>query len=108
MASDQVRTEVEDLIKLLVNATHERGLYGEEHKLVREAVDNLYMVLNKIFSEREEITIGVIGNEIAFDQKPFYHLSKKIKGFIEYLKKTKFEKITFFKGLQKREGEAVW
>lgn len=103
MASKEIRRKVERLIRMLASAIHVRGLYGDDHKITQGTVDALYSLLEEILKDTEEITIGVIGQEIAFEEEPFYELSKQMKGFIDHLKKLKAEKISLSKGIQKKE-----
>jgi HD-GYP domain-containing protein (c-di-GMP phosphodiesterase class II) len=98
-----IRKKVERLIRIMVSAEHVRGLYGEEHKITKETMDTLYSVLEDILKDKNEITIGIVGNEIAFEDEPFYEMSKQIRGFIDHLKKIKAEKFSFSKGIDKRE-----
>lgn len=103
MADSQTRDKIEEFIRKLVNVTNIFDMYGESHKISTEAVSDLYSVLKEALSKKEEITIGVIGNEIAYEKEPYYELSESVKGFIEHLKDIKLEKMSFSKGL--KEGE---
>ncbi|MFC1808181.1 HD-GYP domain-containing protein [Candidatus Omnitrophota bacterium] len=105
MSSQEMRDMVADLIKALVNAKTLYGLYSNKHKLTKEGIDSAYIMLKKALSEISEITIGVIGNEIAFDEEPYYDMSKEIHGFIESLNEIGVEKFSFLKGVHKGEFE---
>ncbi|MFC1548612.1 HD-GYP domain-containing protein [Candidatus Omnitrophota bacterium] len=100
---DSIRNKVEELIIAMSRATQMFTMYGKTHKLVEEAVDNVYNMLDELLSEREEITIGIIGDEIAFEKEPFYETSVKMKTFVEHLKDLDLKKISFSSGLQKKE-----
>ncbi len=106
MGPEGIRDKIEELTKLLVSATQTRGMYGEKHNLTQGAVDRVYSSLSEILWKEEDITIGVIGNEVAFKKEPFYKISKHIKGFIEHLKETGVEKISFVRGVEKSELSA--
>ncbi|MBP7056486.1 MAG: hypothetical protein KBB52_06515, partial [Candidatus Omnitrophica bacterium] len=101
-----MRELVERLIKEMVSAAQARGMYGPSHKLTSQAVKSVHGILDEIFANTEEITIGVIGDEIAFEKEPFYSLSQNISGFIKDLKDRKIEKITFLKAPGEEEIEA--
>ncbi len=103
MERDDVRTIVGDFIKELVGAIQKRGLYGERHDLTKAAMAELYVKLREALSLMPEITIGVIGNEIAFDKEPFYEDSKNISGLIGRFQKMKIEKISFLNAVEKSE-----
>ena len=68
---DSIRNKVEELIVAMSRAVQMFTMYGKRHKLVEEAIDNVYNMLDELLSEREEITIGIIGDEIAFEKEPF-------------------------------------
>ena len=101
-----MRELVERLIKEMVGAAQARAMYGPSHKLTSQAVKSVHNILAEIFAEAEEITIGVIGDEIAFEKEPFYNLSQNISGFIKDLKDRKIEKITFLKAPDEEEVAA--
>ncbi|MCK4462907.1 MAG: hypothetical protein KAU58_01190, partial [Candidatus Omnitrophica bacterium] len=103
MPSREIRDKIEKLVMALSNARRLRPIYGENHKITKEAISSLYKLLKGILTEKEEITIGVVGDEIAFEKEPFYETSKKVKNLINYLKEIKAEKISFAKGIELKE-----
>ncbi|MDD5194339.1 MAG: HD domain-containing protein [Candidatus Omnitrophica bacterium] len=74
-------------------------IYTREHRVFKESMEKTYQSLQEAFKEREELVIGIVGEELAFEKEIFFDLSKKIKGTIHYLKKREIERITFHKGL---------
>jgi len=103
MPGDEMRDRVEKMVLSLSNARRIHSMYGEDHKITKEIIDKLYEELNSLLSETEEVTIGVIGDEMAFEKEPFYEISKKIRNFIDFLKETDAVKISFTRGLTKNE-----
>lgn len=103
--NEDVRAKVESLIRAMARASQVRAMYNKEHKLTKESMGKLFLSLTNIFSQVNELTIGIVGNEIAYDKKPFYELSKYIKGFIEHLTSIKIQKITFAHGITIEELE---
>lgn len=101
-----LRDKVEALVKELVSATQGASLYGLRHNLTQGAIEKLYARLNDALTGRDEITIGIIGDEVAFEKEPFYKISKHIEGFIAYLKEKKIEKVSFTNGALREELEA--
>ncbi len=102
---DQVgsRSQVERFIRELVSATQARNIYGKGHNLTKEAVDRLYSTVTSLLTDRKEMTVGIIGDEIAFEKEPFYELSGKMANLISRLKKMEIEKISVLKGASKEE-----
>jgi len=98
-----VREGVEKAIMALVKVTHVVRLYYPGHELIKKALDSLTSVLNEILSDRQEVTIGVLGSELVFDKMPFYEVNNQIQGFVNLLKNLKIEKITFTNGVDKKE-----
>ena len=99
----KLRDKVEKLMAWLGGLTKVCRIYGHEHRLTKEALDSFYKLFNEILAERKQITVGIIGDEIAFEKGPFYELSKKRKSFIAHLKALNVKKISFFRGASKRE-----
>jgi HD-GYP domain-containing protein (c-di-GMP phosphodiesterase class II) len=99
----KIRDKVEILIKNLAGAMHIRDMYGENHKMAKESIEGLYSVVESILSREEKITIGIIGGEIAYEKQPFYETSKKVRGFIERMRKLTIEKFTFHQKIDKKE-----
>lgn len=97
---------IEKFIKEMVSAVQARAMYGAGHKLTKEAAGKLAAVLNEIFSDRDEFTIGIIGEEIAFEKEPLYELSQSVSGFIANLKEIEIEKLTFLKSPDDEEVSA--
>lgn len=97
------REKTEEFIRALVSSVRLGGLYGREHKLAAEALAGAYSLLEEILPLEGKITIAVIGNEIVFKEKPFYEMSRQMRGFIRHLKQLKAEKITFSQGVTKKE-----
>ncbi len=98
-----MRDKVESVIKLLAAAMNAVDMYGAGHKMVSDSEDQLYSVLVSILEQGGGFTIGIIGDEMAYERHPFYDTSKKIKGLVDRLRKLEIEKLTFLKGLGREE-----
>ena len=103
MASESNKVNLEQAINSLSRAIQLYRYYGKEHQVTVESVENLFTNLDEILDDLEVITIGIIGDEIAFDKEPLYDLSKKKRGFIEYLKALGIKKMSFLRGLDREE-----
>lgn len=103
MPSENIREKIEKFIRELLSVSQTRNIYGRGHNLTKDAVDRLYLLLKGILEERQEITIGIIGNELAFEKEPFYETSRNMGNFILQLKDIGVEKITFLSGVDKKE-----
>ena len=90
-----IRERVTVLIMEIASAIQARGMYGGAHKLSRDAVTKLSRVLADIFEDRDEITIGIIGDEVIFEKEPLYELARTTGGFTRGMRDAGIDKITF-------------
>jgi len=96
---------IENIIANISAAMISYKMYGEEHKLVQQSIDLIVRLLGEVLIEsgREGITVGIIGDEIAFEKEPLYDISDRAKNFIDGIKQTGHSKITFTEGIDKNE-----
>ncbi|PIP19608.1 MAG: hypothetical protein COT38_00835 [Candidatus Omnitrophica bacterium CG08_land_8_20_14_0_20_41_16] len=80
-------------------------LYGAGHPIVKKAIEKAHQSITDCLTEKAELTIGIIGEELAFEKEIFFDLSKLAKPGITYLKDRSIEKITFKRGFQLVELE---
>ncbi len=106
MDNRDIISRVGKIVALMVSAVQMESVYGREHNLTKEELKQLYDMLRESLAGRADITLGIIGDEIAFEKEPFYELSKNIEKFILRLKDMKIEKISFLKNVDERELEA--
>lgn len=97
------RDRVENIVRLLAASMHAVDMYGPEHKMVTDTVAEMYAAVSGVLEEVKSFTVGVIGEEMAFEKHPFYDTSKKVKGLVARLKKLEIEKFTVSKGAAKDE-----
>jgi HD-GYP domain-containing protein (c-di-GMP phosphodiesterase class II) len=103
MANESNKMNLEQAINSLSRAIQLYRYYGRGHQVTTESIETLYKNLDEILDDLEVITIGIIGDEIAFDKEPLYDLSQKKRGFIEYLKALGIKKMSFLRGLSRDE-----
>jgi putative nucleotidyltransferase with HDIG domain len=103
MPEPDIRDRVEELVVSLGRIRQVGLMYGEGHRIAKESVDTGYATLENILAERGEVTIGIIGDELAYEKEPFYEASLRMGEFIEHLKAIGMKKISFLKGTEKQE-----
>lgn len=81
-------------------------VYPEKHPKVKEAQGKAYADLGALLEEKNKLIIGVMGDELAFENEIFFDLSKNVKQGIGFLKRKGIETIVFYQGLQEGELEA--
>jgi HD-GYP domain-containing protein (c-di-GMP phosphodiesterase class II) len=102
-SSATIRNKVDKFINQLAKVTQIASIYGDSHRITDEALVNIQTTLDDVFSEMNEFTIGIVGDEIAFEKEPYFDTSQKKKPFIELLKEKKMKKISFSKGVDRNE-----
>ena len=95
--------KIEVSFKELISTLQIAKLYPDWHPQFKKAIDKAYLSLKDALSEREELVIGIIGEELAFEKEIFFGLSKMTKPMILYLKGRGIERIAFSRGLEKEE-----
>lgn len=95
--------KVEGFLKNLISLLQLARIYSLAHPKSIDAINRTYEGLFSIFDDREEFTIGLIGEEIVFEKEIFFALSKISQPFIKNLKEKEIEKIIFRKGARKEE-----
>ena len=95
--------QVEEVLKDLISAMQISRLYPDWHPQFNIGIEKSFLSLNKALSERQEIVIGIVGEEFAFENEIFFDLSRRSKPVIQYLKERGVERIGFYRGLKKEE-----
>lgn len=95
--------KIENSLKDLMSSLQLAKIYPAEHPQFKESIDKARADLEDILRDKEELVIGIIGDELAFEKDIFFDLSKKIHSAIVYLKERGIERIVFKRGLKKEE-----
>jgi HD-GYP domain-containing protein (c-di-GMP phosphodiesterase class II) len=78
-------------------------LYSGAHAKFEASVDKIRQSLQEIFKERNEVVVGIIGEEVVFEKEIFFELSKAALPLILNLKAREIEKIIFYQGVSKED-----
>ncbi len=97
--------KIEKTFRGLVIALQKARLYGTDHVKFRESIPAVYENLLDLFRHRNELVIGLVGNELAFEKEIFFDLSRLLQPVIEYLTSRGIERISFSQGLTLEELE---
>lgn len=97
--SEKVENSFKDLISCLQIAK----LYTTGHPRFNKFLDKAYNSLQDALRDKEEMVIGIIGEELAFEKEILFDLSKIARPVIIYLKERGIEKIAFYRGIDKEE-----
>ena len=95
--------KIENTFKDLMSALQMAKLYPGWHPECKKAVEKAYKSIIGVLEEEKELTIGIVGEELAFGKEIFFELSHLQKPLILYLKERAVEKIEFLPGLEAQE-----
>ena len=99
----EINQKIEKAFKDLLTSLQTAKLYGPEHPITKDSIEKAYLSLQDVLAEREELVIGIIGEELAFEKEIFFDLSKLLKQMILYLKDRGIERISFNRALENEE-----
>ena len=95
--------EIETAFKDLLACLQTAKMYGVVHPSFNKSLDNAYSAFENVFVSQQEMVIGIVGEELAFQKEVLFDLSKLLKPAILYLKERNIERLAFSRGLSKEE-----
>jgi len=95
--------KIERFFRELISAFQTAKLYTTKHPRFEKFLDTAYGSLQEILSEKEELVLGIVGSELAFEKEIFFELSKSVSSVIGFLKSRGAERIAFSQGVKKEE-----
>ena len=98
--------KIKALLKHLIGAVRSISLYPVSHPIVKGNVANLSDGLSRLFGNRENITFGIVGNELVSEDLHLSNGDKFCRWLIEKIKSHEVEKISFLKGVAIEELDA--
>lgn len=98
-------SNIEIAFKDLLNCLQALKMYGVAHPMFTKALDSAYADFENMLSIRQEVVIGIVGEELAFEKEILFDLGKFLRPSILYLKERNIERLAFFTGLTKAELE---
>ncbi len=99
----EISEKIERAFKDLLTALQTAKLYGEGHLITKNAIEKAYLSLQDVLAGREDLVIGIIGEELAFEKEIFFDLSRLLRQMVVYLKDRDIERISFGRDLDKEE-----
>jgi len=78
-----------------VSAIQAAKFYPADHPQVTDMVRRAARNLEEVLKEKKEISIGVIDNELAWEDEILFDLSQKLGSLLLYLKERGIERMTF-------------
>jgi len=96
-------SNIEVVFKGLLTCLQACKMYGLAHPMFTKSLDNAYVSFEEALAERQEIVIGIVGEELAFEKEIFFDPGEFLRPAILYLKERNIERLAFFSGLTKDE-----
>ena len=95
--------KIEIFIRNMLASLQTAKLYATSHPIFSKSIDKAHESLLEALEGREELAIGIVGDELAFEKEIFFDLSKQVKPAIVYLKGRGIERMVFYLGGEKEE-----
>jgi len=86
-----------------ISAIQAAKFYSVDHPQFKDMVKRAARNLEEVLKEKKEIAIGIIGNELAWEEEILFDLSQKIGSLLLYLKERGIERMTFEAPLDEQE-----
>lgn len=96
-------TKIEIVFKELSICLQSIKMYGALHPSFKKALDKAYVAFEDALNDYQEMVIGIVGEELAFEKEILFDLSKLLRPAILYLKDRNIERLAFYRGLSKEE-----
>lgn len=96
-------TKIEIVFKELSICLQSIKMYGALHPSFKKALDKAYVAFEDALNDCQEMVIGIVGEELAFEKEILFDLSKLLRPAILYLKDRNIERLAFYRGLSKEE-----
>jgi HD-GYP domain-containing protein (c-di-GMP phosphodiesterase class II) len=89
----------------LLSAIQTGKIYSAEHPKYHEFIEQAYNSLQEVLKEKKELVIGIVEDELAWEDEIFFDLSQKLRSLVLYLQERGIERIYFNQSLNKAELE---
>jgi len=96
---------IEESFRDFLAAIQAARLYGPGHPALKKLAGKAFESITGALNDRAEFTIGIIGEEIAFEKEVLFSLSELAKTAVGYIRERGIEKVTFIRGLEPVELE---
>ena len=95
--------KVEVAVRELATCLQTIKVYGPLHPMFQKSLDRAYLLFKDALADHQEIVIGIVGEELAFQKEILFDLGKLLQPAIQYLKDRNIEVMAFYHGLSREE-----
>jgi HD-GYP domain-containing protein (c-di-GMP phosphodiesterase class II) len=89
----------------LLSAIQTGKIYSSDHPKYHEFIEQAHNSLHEVLKEKKELVIGIVEDELAWEDEIFFDLSQKLRSLVLYLQERGIERIHFNQALSKGELE---
>jgi len=98
-----MKARIKESITQFFSAVQTGKIYAENHPRSLEVTESAFHSLQEIFRDTTELVIGIVDDELAWEEEVFFDLSKKLRSVIFYLKDRNIERIYIHQALTLEE-----
>lgn len=107
MPDHEIQTDLTRVIAQLTAAVTNTGLYSSTHPKIAEYIDHAFAALTTMLSQKPEVTVLLIGDDLVAENKPLSSGGAYVVNFARILKKKAIERMSFLPGLTKEELQSL-
>jgi HD-GYP domain-containing protein (c-di-GMP phosphodiesterase class II) len=96
-------SNIEVAFKGLLSCLQSLKMYGSTHPMFQQSLDKAFEAFKDVLSANQEMVIGIVGEELAFEKEILFDLAKFLRPAILYFKERNIERIAFYSGLGREE-----
>jgi putative nucleotidyltransferase with HDIG domain len=89
----------------LLSAIQTGKIYSPDHPKYHEFIEQAHNSLQDVLKEKKELVIGIVEDELAWEDEIFFDLSQKLRSLVLYMQERGIERIYFNQALNKDELE---
>ena len=94
---------IEVAFKELLTCLQAVKMYGTAHPMFQKSLEKAYAAFEDVLNDRQEMVIGIVGDELAFEKEILFDLGRLLRPAILYLKERNIERLAFYRGLSPEE-----
>jgi putative nucleotidyltransferase with HDIG domain len=95
--------KIKNALLNLSSAIQTGKIYSLDHPSFKEFIQRAYQSLLEVLSQKKELIIGIVEDELAWEGEIFFSLSQKLTALVLYLQEKGIERTVFFPDLQEEE-----
>lgn len=87
----------------LSSAIQAGKIYSKEHPSFQEFIDRAFKALREVLSRKKNLVIGIVEDELAWEEEIFFSLSQKLNALVLYLQEKDIERVVMLPDLKEEE-----